>query len=163
MNSYNEIQKWNRALLLVKKDWSDLSREGYLALTVMLLNVWVAETVGYQMADSLQALGQKGTIVQQRKHFLTSARKKIEGAIRDLELGFDGTFETAFTLVKGEEMKRGQIIQQLASFLLGMEIVALTRDDGSDDKMASMIKAVKNFKQDTELDTDALLRYFKLQ
>lgn len=163
MNSYNEIQKWNRALLLVKKDWSDLSREGYLALTVMLLNVWVAETVGYQMADSLQALGQKGTIVQQRKHFLTSARKKIEGAIRDLELGFDGTFEKAFTLVKGEEMRRGEIIQQLASFLLGLEIVALTRDDGSDDKMASMIKAVKNFKQDTELDTDALLRYFKLQ
>lgn len=152
-----------RALLLLKEDFSDLSQEGYLALTAMLLDVWVAETIAYQMSEALEALGAKGTLVQQKKLYLNSARRKVEGMCKDLEHAFDGTFEKAFTLVKGEEMKRGEIIQELAAFILGLEIVALTRDDGSDEKLASMIKAIRNFKQDSELDTDALLRFFKLQ
>jgi hypothetical protein len=149
---------------LVNDDYTDLSREGCVILAATLVKIWSTETLCYRLADALDAIGVRGTLVQTKKMHLNRARRAIDQAVKDLEVAFDTTFEKVFGRIEGEEMNRAEAVQRLSNFESILTILAMCRAEGGDEsKLDNMVKAIRNFKQVDDIDVDGILRTLKLQ
>jgi hypothetical protein len=149
---------------LINNDYTDLSKEGCVILATTLVKVWSTETLCYRLADALDAIGVRGTLVQTKKMHLNRARRAIDQAVKDLEVAFDASFEKVFGRIEGREMNRAEAVQRLASFETTLTVLAMCRAEGGDDeKLNNMIKAIRNFKQVDDIDADGIMKLLKLK
>jgi hypothetical protein len=153
-----------RRCLIVNRECTDLSAEGYAALAVLVEMVWAVQTLGHRMAYALDLIGARNCLVQKKKQAFNKAKTDVMGLLRGLEVAFDTTFDYATCRVKGEEAERTELLQRYADDILHLSLLFYSRVDGEDgDKKARVFRAISNFKQIPGFDAEALMSFFKLQ
>lgn len=141
------------------KDTNDFSYEVLVQLGVMLEAIWGGEMIAYKVSRTLDAYGVQGSLFQKRKQALNNARRGLQEVIRQLEIAFDESIDQVFV---NEKQLTGQYgaFQKLASDTLQMLLIYHARGEGDQEKRDRMKKALLNFKPESTIDLDAIMKYY---
>ena len=156
----------SRTDILINDSGTDLSVEGYAALGVLLEMVWGIQTMGARMAKALDRIGARNCLVQRKKHAFNEAKKNINAFLKGLEVAFDETFNYAMCRVPEGMAERTEALQSYADDIVRLLILYYSRVDGApdgNDKRERVHKAIANFKAVPGFDSEALIRFFKMQ
>lgn len=115
--------------------------------------------IAYKVSRSLDAYGVQGSLFQKRKQALNNARRGLQEVIRQLEIAFDESIDQVFV---NEKQLTGQYgaFQKLASDTLQMLLIYHARGEGDQEKRDRMKKALLNFKPESTIDLDAIMKYY---
>lgn len=156
----------NRNSILINDSGTDLSAEGYAALGVLLEMIWGVQTMGIKMANALDRIGARNCLVQRKKQAFNDAKKSINGLLKGLEAAFDETFNYAMCRVPESIAERTEALQSYADDIVRLLILYYSRVDGApdgNDKRERVHRAIANFKAVPGFDSEALIRFFKMQ
>lgn len=147
---------------LLNKEKNDISDDLYISLGIMLECVWAAEIIAYRIAETMDSIKAKGTLVQEKKQCLNKARRMNQDMIRNLEIAFDDTFNMC-----GAGRNEGGLfmdeIQECANDIVKLLLIYYARGDGDWERKDKMKAALLNFKPVKDVDLSGLLKYFNLQ
>lgn len=147
---------------LLNDKGTDLSREGYLNLALLMVMVYACELICFRLARHLDALRVRGSLVQARRREMHQARLHLDGLIGCLTHAFDSSLLRAMTQVNGEEAERTKHIQWLANDTIKMLIIYFVKGDGKPEVKDRMKAALMNFKSvEDEMDIKDLQSYYK--
>lgn len=147
---------------LLNKEKNDISDDLYISLGIMLECVWAAEIIAYRIAETMDSIKAKGTLVQEKKQCLNKARRMTQDIIRNLEIAFDDTFNMCGSR-RGIDGLFMDEIQECANDIVKLLLIYYARGDGDWEKKDRMKAALLNFKPLVGVDLTGMLKYFNLQ
>ena len=150
---------------LINDDRTDLSLEANVVIAAVMNMVYGAEIAAYRLSDALDAIREKGTLMQTKKRALNAARRNCQAMISNLETAFDKPFEQVVTRAGDEYIgQRDAEFHALACEVLDIVIIFLSVSEGLPyEKRMNIFKALLNFKVTSEVNLAALRKFFRFK
>lgn len=152
-------------MILIKKDFSDFSLEGYTSVASLMAMVYASEILAYRVSDALETIGMKKDVFHLKRKALNAARRQATSLITNLETAFDSDFSD-IVLKEGAEFagQRDAEFHALACEVLELVLIFLAISEGAEyEKRMNIFKALRNFKVTADIDLPALLKYFRFE
>lgn len=142
-------------IALTNAEHNDLSPEMIIQMYTTLLMMNGVNYITNRCARAMESLKVKGYNVKnnfwvKNRHTIDECSKHIRIAMQLLEKTADPFLDNVYNKCPGQEMKRYEQIEWMTAHLLKMNLIYISRIDGNPDKAASMLKAISNFKPDSD-------------
>lgn len=153
-------------MILIKKDFSDFSLEGYTSVASLMAMVYASEILAYRVSDALETIGMKKDVFHQKRKALNAARRQATSLITNLETAFDSDFSD-IVLKEGMEKAgtRDAEFHALAAEILKLVLIFMAKSEGMEyGKRMNIFKMLMNFQGgegSKEIDINGLLSFFK--
>jgi len=153
-------------MILINKDFTDYSLEGYASLATLMGMVYGAEILAYRVSEALEQIGSRQNWYQDKKRALNLAKKQVNGLISNLETAFDKDFSDVVMKEGTEEAgRRDAEFHALAAEILKLDLLFMVKSEGMDhEKRQNIFKMLSNFKGgegSKEIDLQGLLKFYR--
>lgn len=150
-------------LKLINEQNTDLSIEAYCLMGSAMYNIAAAEIIMYRMADALDAMKAKGTWFQEKKKYLSGARKACETLLTQLDLATSEANGRIYQHAKekGTLQWADETLQDSYHLAGLISVMFFAKSEGDPKISRNMLKALGNFKvKNPVMDIDAVLDFF---
>lgn len=140
---------------------TDFSPEYLLQFVALSELIFGADIIWYRIADAMDAIGARGTFIQERRQHMRRARTAMETVRKELEYVFDDKFE----MMAGKRDDAYDDLHEMSLALVQMCLLFISRAERNWPAAGRMLKALHNFKavDDGFGDVDAVLKLYEMK